>query len=191
MLTREITSADRWRTSLVAAPMGAEYSAKVSMPYQTASTGGDTLGVATGNGGMLGVNPSDEMTTGSLPGANSAAPEDRVNRAAKGSLQMSRPPVGTVYDIDMDGIGIMRKPEEKPALHVGQFFDLAVIEAEAIELSCFAAGIGPAIRAPRNSFRVIEGMADVCQDKTSVFFSHRRCLLVERTRPDGPISVAS
>ena len=110
MLTREITSADRWRTSLVAAPMGAEYSAKVSMPYQTASTGGDTLGVATGNGGMLGVNPSDEMTTGSLPGANSAAPEDRVNRAAKGSLQMSRPPVGTVYNIDMDGIGIMRNP---------------------------------------------------------------------------------
>lgn len=109
MLTKEVTSADRWRTSLVAAPVGAEYSAKVSLPYQTASVGAGTLGVATGRG-MLGINPSDAMVTGSLPGANSTAPEDRVNRTAKGDLQMSRPPVGTVFNLEMDGIGIMRNP---------------------------------------------------------------------------------
>ena len=108
MLTKEITSADRWRTSLVAAPQGAEYSAKVALPFQHASADG-TLGVSTG-AGMLGINASDAMVTGSLPQAASLSPEDRVNRAVKGDLQMSRPPVGAIYRIDMEGVGIMRNP---------------------------------------------------------------------------------
>lgn len=82
MLTREIATADRWRTSLVAAPIGAEYAAKVALPFNTASTGASTLGVSNGKN-MLGIDPSDAMITGSLPSAGASDPESLVNRQVK------------------------------------------------------------------------------------------------------------
>lgn len=121
MLTREIATADRWRTSLVAAPIGAEYAAKVALPFNTASTGASTLGVSNGKN-MLGIDPSDAMITGSLPSAGASDPESLVNRQVKGDLQMSRPPVGATFRLDKNGVGILRNPRQliEPEALAGQ-----------------------------------------------------------------------
>lgn len=56
-------------------------------------------------------------------------------------------------------LGVLADTANKTAADIGEFFEAAFCEVDAVDLAGFATGIGIAVTAPCDAFGVIESVA--------------------------------